>query len=794
MEFQHKLQHGFTIDSASSMDLDDGIWCETASDDSILVTVFIVNAAAFVKLDSGTDHAAFSRGFSQYRDKQAVHPMLPRSLSESSGSLLPGEVRPAFAVRLKFDPETLNLKDSEIEIVTFRSLRRFTFEAAAYFAKQPVNTVQNDEDTSYTEAFRLLARLTRHLSAKSKRRGAVNLLFAVEGWEVTEDLQIVKLASGERNIGYQIIQEFAILANRVISEFMESKKIPFLFRNHRIRFDKNAPPETAALRRLVFDEIKDYLQKTENINQNHLTTLLTRLRSGTIFERAFYAPENFGHMGLAFSAYAHHTSPLRRYADLINQRQLQAWLSSKPFPYAVNDLKEISVHLNKLLEMQMKSKKEALELSRIDKRIKIVKAATGAGANTHMIKEKLSLINAGEFHKTAEMWLENIKLNMENGKKAKYMQADDTSFLFDIMTEKIERDNLPPKTEVLLLTTGMFDAPAKEKRILDKNLIKIKKLILDTMGLAPERAISFWMIVKDVLPHSKWETPQYEYISRLPKEGFTCTATIKGEKNKKYFAKATAPKKRQAKALASLYLLIEILGFELSDFDLKNYEPKTEVQVLDKFREHLKCGKNIFSELNSHFAEKNYKTALFEFAARTGLPPPEFLSDSTKDTSQINFYETKAQINLSEYFDNEIITGTGAGYSKRLAEKIAAGKILTKISEKYEVENFIVEIDAEPSAVEFIRRKIELLPPVAEENFSGAIETYFRRLKIKLPIYEIVGEKPINLKELWTVSVSCVFDGKSYEFIGDGISKAVARRNASEKLYKLLVKIEAQKE
>ena len=309
-----------TVDDEDARDFDDAIHAEPDEGGGWRVTVAIADIASYVRPESALDREAARRGNSVYLPDRAV-PMLPERLSGGLGSLMPGEERPCLAAELRIGPGGA-LRGHRFRRAWMRSSARLTYRA-----------LQDALDGPDTPAH--LAHLEgafRALERARKQRGALELdlperkvVFDVGG-------NAVAVGARERLTAHRIVEEFMIAANVAAAETLEAKGQICMRRVH----DRPDPAAVEAMRSLLRDlgypVSFGELQRPKQFN-----ALLARL-AGTPFAtlahelvlraqaQAVYTPELRGHFGLGLARYAHFTSPIRRYADLLVHRALIAAL------------------------------------------------------------------------------------------------------------------------------------------------------------------------------------------------------------------------------------------------------------------------------------------------------------------------------------------------------------------------------------------------------------------------------------------------------------------------------------
>lgn len=316
-----------TIDPETAKDHDDAVYAEPDSDKANpgghLVFVAIADVAAYVRPGTALDREAFLRGNSVYFPDRVV-PMLPERISNDLCSLREGENRPALAVRMVFDAKG-HKRGHSFHRVTMRSAGKL-----AYTQAQAAVDGRPDDKTGP-----ILARVLEPLWAAyavlgeaRDRRGPLALDLPERKITLNEDGTVAGIHVPERLEAHRLIEEMMIMANVAAAETLEHGKTPLIFRVH----DSPGREKLAAL--------KDFLNAlhlpfsgTESVRTSHFNQVLKKAEASNALAQvsemvlrsqaqAEYAPENYGHFGLNLDRYAHFTSPIRRYADLIVHRAL----------------------------------------------------------------------------------------------------------------------------------------------------------------------------------------------------------------------------------------------------------------------------------------------------------------------------------------------------------------------------------------------------------------------------------------------------------------------------------------
>jgi len=316
-----------TIDPPDAKDHDDAVYAESDTDEKnpggVVVTVAIADVACYVRPDSALDREALNRGNSVYFPDRVV-PMLPERISNDLCSLREGEARPALAVRMRFTSGGRKIGHS-FHRVMMRSAARLSYEQA----QAAIDGRPDDKTGPLLEpVLRPLWNAYSVLKRGREAREPLELDLPERKIILKPDGTVDRVVVPPRLDAHKLIEEFMIQANVAAAETLESVRQPLVYRVH------DAPSlakqeslreflgsleislaHGAALRPAQFNRILAHVAGTE---QEQLVNEVV-LRSQS---QAIYARENIGHFGLNLRRYAHFTSPIRRYADLIVHRAL----------------------------------------------------------------------------------------------------------------------------------------------------------------------------------------------------------------------------------------------------------------------------------------------------------------------------------------------------------------------------------------------------------------------------------------------------------------------------------------
>jgi ribonuclease R len=321
-----------TIDGADARDFDDAVWAETDSDpanpDGWHLLVAIADVAHYVRPGSALDRTALERGNSAYFPDRVV-PMLPEALSNGWCSLRPEEERPVLAAHLWLDRDGRLLRH-RFERGLMHSAARLT-----YGQVQAAHDGNPDDITGplLDPVIRPLYGAYRALAKARGARGTLDLDLPERQIVIGDDGTVEAIEPRARLDSHRLIEEFMITANVAAAVTLEERRQPCLYRVH-----ATPDPQKIEALRQVLDTFGLRLARGQAIRPRVFAQILDKvageahapLVSDLILRsqsQAAYAPGNLGHFGLALPRYAHFTSPIRRYADLMVHRALISGLA-----------------------------------------------------------------------------------------------------------------------------------------------------------------------------------------------------------------------------------------------------------------------------------------------------------------------------------------------------------------------------------------------------------------------------------------------------------------------------------
>lgn len=332
-----------TIDGITARDFDDAVYCEKRGKNWRLF-VAIADVSAYVHPNAALDREAQRRGNSVYFPDQVI-PMLPEALSNGLCSLNPKVDRLCMVCEMTIGPEGRIVRSRFREAV-MRSHARLTYDAVAAMVVDRDERLRNDYPELVPHLDRL-HELYQVLRVSREQRGAIDFDTQETEIEYGPERKIERIVPSQRNTAHKLIEECMIAANVAAARFLQRHKIPTLYRVHE-------GPKAEKLEKLrgFLGELglglgggdkptpKDYAMLMDRVQERpdlHLIqTVLLRSLS-----QAVYSPEGVGHFGLALDSYAHFTSPIRRYPDLLVHRGIRHVLrggKAKDFHYSQTDM------------------------------------------------------------------------------------------------------------------------------------------------------------------------------------------------------------------------------------------------------------------------------------------------------------------------------------------------------------------------------------------------------------------------------------------------------------------------
>lgn len=328
-----------TIDGEDARDFDDAVYCEPLRGGSWRLLVAIADVASYVEPNRALDREAQLRGTSVYFPNRVL-PMLPEALSNGLCSLNPNVDRLCMVCEMRVNSDGKVTRASFFEGL-MRSAARLTYTKVAGYLTNPA-AVHEPEVAALGEQLQSLYGVFKALHRQRLKRGALD--FDAPELKVKFDAQgrIATFVEYTRNDAHRLIEECMIAANVQAARFLKKHRIPTLYRVHgkpeedRLdslrQFLQGFNIQLPTDRELEPQDLSEVLQRSVGHEEAHLIQTVV-IRS---MPQAVYQPENIGHFGLALSEYAHFTSPIRRYPDLMVHRGIRHILrggKAETFPW-----------------------------------------------------------------------------------------------------------------------------------------------------------------------------------------------------------------------------------------------------------------------------------------------------------------------------------------------------------------------------------------------------------------------------------------------------------------------------
>jgi ribonuclease R len=593
--------NGLTIDGSESRDLDDAFWLESVGDMTLL-HVSITDVSDKIKPDSALDKMAQEKGFTRYLS-DGNNPMLPHEYSENSLSLLEGKCRNTITLSVSIDQE------GNIDVPLIR--KTYLHNQAKLSYKQAEEIMRSPQHPLY-EVLNQAHQLAQRLFEKRRNDGAIALYDLNKGIATSEDGVIQQISADESYNSHIIIQEFMILINQVIARFFAENDIPGLYRNHT---SKAVAPERESL-------LKDVDNIMKIGDSERIKTLVQKFM--LIFNKASYDPVIEGHYALNLPAYMHITSPIRRYVDLINMRQLSAFLTDEKLPYSIDALRLIGKHINTIKFSYQKEKSSFFKGQAHEQNVEIlnnnIDLSTMEGNDLHRLLKTAAYKNKlpPNLHTKISEHLENHKLSVRD--------------MFTILF------NSGKSPEWMALKTMVLEA-------LSENIHESTSLL--TM----------------VSQKRQWSAIRYqrEAVGEQPQTFYTIASmTIK---NKDYDSDSqkelTIKNKKVSEQLANFNLLCKILKIDKEILIPSRYQQ----QDVDK------------NTSKNQAAVANYVGKLVELCNRKGWPTVQY-EYTHEGPSHQPIFEVQAHILIKDthYYSEKI-----QGGNKKLGKQLASADLMQKL-------------------------------------------------------------------------------------------------------------------
>jgi len=359
-----------TIDGEDSKDLDDAV-SVSKNFFGWTLGVHVADVSHYVPIDSLLDKESLKRSNSYYLIDKVI-PMLPQELSNGLCSLNPNENKRTMSIFIKFDLKG-NVKEYKITPSIINTSYRMTYNRV-----EELMQGDKDPDNKLIKNIKNMKKLFEILNEKRMHDGSVEFNFKERKIELDKSGNPIKVYQKDRLDSERLIEEFMLAANKVAGDFLTKKGLG-LFRVHDI------PPSEKYQKLRNFAMKRGYklpeIPKSQDLQYFINTLTDTKMQmSGEILTlrsmaQAVYQRENIGHFGLGFDLYAHFTSPIRRYADLVVHRLIKYFLNpinNQP-PYTETVLDKIATQISVQERIALEAEREYFKI----KCVRYVKPSEG---------------------------------------------------------------------------------------------------------------------------------------------------------------------------------------------------------------------------------------------------------------------------------------------------------------------------------------------------------------------------------------------------------------------------------
>jgi ribonuclease R len=317
-----------TIDGEYARDFDDAISIDRLPNGNYWLGVHIADVSHYVTEGSALDEEAYDRSTSVYFPERAVH-MFPEELSTGLCSLKPNVDRLVQSCLMEVDQRNGAVVRYEMHDAVMHSDARMTYTEVA--------RILTDRDPGVSKEYKALVPMFERmhelfgiLNQRRRLRGSVDFDLKESEIRFGEDGEIEAIVAAERNVAHRLIEEFMLLANETVAEHLETHRVPTLYRIHEAPDPKKVEDFEEFIGALGYSlsgpadqlEPRHFQKLVEKIHGKPEEKPIAMLMLRTM-QKAMYDPTPVGHFGLATAHYAHFTSPIRRYPDLVVHRSLR---------------------------------------------------------------------------------------------------------------------------------------------------------------------------------------------------------------------------------------------------------------------------------------------------------------------------------------------------------------------------------------------------------------------------------------------------------------------------------------
>ncbi len=374
----------FTIDPKDAKDFDDALSFTVLENGNYEIGIHIADVSHYVQPKTILDDEAYDRATSVYLVDRVV-PMLPEMLSNGVCSLRPNEEKLTFSAVFEMNEKAQIVNQWFGRTVTY-SDKRFAYEEAQAIIESKTNVVPENVsltgseytvDENISNAILKLDELAKKMRGKRMKAGAISFDKVEVKFHLDENANPIGVFFKEGKDANKLIEEFMLLANRKVAEFIGKAKggkpsnKTFVYRVH----DEPDVEKLASLQNIISKFGYKIDTQTRETTSQSLNTLLKEVQGKgeanmvetlaiRSMSKAVYTTQNIGHYGLAFEYYSHFTSPIRRYPDVMTHRLLQHYLDGGATP-KVETYEERCKHSSKMEELAAKAERDSIKYMQV---------------------------------------------------------------------------------------------------------------------------------------------------------------------------------------------------------------------------------------------------------------------------------------------------------------------------------------------------------------------------------------------------------------------------------------------
>jgi ribonuclease R len=357
----------FTIDPKTAKDFDDAVSIEKLENGNVLVGIHIADVSHYVVPGNPIYKEAEKRATSVYLVGKVI-PMLPEKLSNNICSLVPNKDRLTFSVFVEFGSNGERIR-YKIAKTIINSKRRFTYDE--------VQKIIESEMGDFNEEILRLNDIARKLRKERTDNGSINFTTPDIEFILDDKGSPIDIKIKESNESHHLIEEFMLLANRIISSHVnkksQSEKTPFVYRIHDLPNEEKIKEFALFVQSLGYSFTPDGMNNSSEI-QKLLESVAGTEEEAVVNEiairsmaKAVYSTQNIGHYGLGFKFYSHFTSPIRRFPDLIAHKLIYDYLGhNKSKNFGMKRLEEICEHSSLMERNAISAERLSVKLKQIE--------------------------------------------------------------------------------------------------------------------------------------------------------------------------------------------------------------------------------------------------------------------------------------------------------------------------------------------------------------------------------------------------------------------------------------------